>query len=134
MYIYLSLWKNFCCPNQTKTKSIVTQLENIKIIKISFIFYFFSTIIVTAYISKHPPHGATLFTRKNKNNRNYFSFSHDIGCIVIFDIIRSILNLSDTEQRFIYCGKYILQITQPSQYRYNQLQYRFAVISEEPSI
>ena len=33
----------------------------------------------------------------------------------------------------IYYRKYILQITQPSQYRYMQLQYRFAVISEAPS-
>ena len=30
--------------------------------------------------------------------------------------------------------KYILQITQPSQYRYAKLQYRFAVISGSPSI
>ena len=29
--------------------------------------------------------------------------------------------------------KYILQITQPSQYRYAKLQYRFAVISGSPS-
>ena len=29
--------------------------------------------------------------------------------------------------------KYILQITQPSQYKYTQLQYRFEVISEAPS-
>ena len=30
--------------------------------------------------------------------------------------------------------EYILQITQPSQYRCTQLQYRFAVISEAPSM
>ena len=35
---------------------------------------------------------------------------------------------------FIYYRKYILQITQPSKYRCTQLQYRFAVISEAPSI
>ena len=29
--------------------------------------------------------------------------------------------------------KYILQITQPSQYRYAKLQYRFAVTSWSPS-
>ena len=33
----------------------------------------------------------------------------------------------------IYYRKYILQITQPFQYRYTQLQYRFAVISKAPS-
>ena len=33
-------------------------------------------------------------------------------------------------ERFISYRKYILQITQPSQYRCAQLQYRFAVISE----
>ena len=33
-----------------------------------------------------------------------------------------------------WCTQYILQITQPSQYRCTQLQYRFAVISEAPSI
>ena len=36
--------------------------------------------------------------------------------------------------RFISYRKYILQITQPSQYRCTLLQYRFAVISETPSI
>ena len=35
---------------------------------------------------------------------------------------------------FIHYRKYILQITQPSQYRCTQLQYRFAVISEAPSM
>ena len=39
-----------------------------------------------------------------------------------------------TTRRSIYYRKYILEITQPSQYRYTQLQYRFAVISEAPSI
>ena len=34
---------------------------------------------------------------------------------------------------FTYYRKYILQITQPSQYRSTQLQYRFAVISDAPS-
>ena len=29
--------------------------------------------------------------------------------------------------------KYILQITQPSQYKHTKLQYRFAVISDAPS-
>ena len=33
-------------------------------------------------------------------------------------------------ERTIYYRKYILQITQPSQYRYTELQYRFVVISE----
>ena len=37
-----------------------------------------------------------------------------------------------TTRRSIYYRKYILEITQPSQYRYTQLQYRFAVISEAP--
>ena len=37
-------------------------------------------------------------------------------------------------RRSIYYRKYILQITQPSQYRYSQSQYRFAVISAAPSI
>ena len=37
-----------------------------------------------------------------------------------------------TTRRSIDYRKYILQITQPSQYRYSQLQYRFAVISEAP--
>ena len=36
-------------------------------------------------------------------------------------------------ERSIYYRKHILQITQPSEYRYTQLQYRFAVISEAPS-
>ena len=36
-------------------------------------------------------------------------------------------------ERFMYYRKYILQITQPSQYRCTQLQYRFAVIFEAPS-
>ena len=36
-------------------------------------------------------------------------------------------------KRSIYYRKYILQIKQPSQYRYTQSQYRFAVISEAPS-
>ena len=36
-------------------------------------------------------------------------------------------------ERFISYRKYILQITQPSQYRCTQLQYRFTVISEAPS-
>ena len=36
-------------------------------------------------------------------------------------------------KRSIYYRKYMLQIMQPSQYRYTQLQYRFAVISEAPS-
>ena len=36
--------------------------------------------------------------------------------------------------RSIYYRKYVLQITQPSQYRYTQLQYRFALIYEAPSI
>ena len=35
---------------------------------------------------------------------------------------------------FINYRKYILQITQPSQYRYTQLKYKFSVISEAPSI
>ena len=35
---------------------------------------------------------------------------------------------------FIYYRKYILKITQPSPCRYTQLQYRFAVTSEAPSI
>ena len=34
---------------------------------------------------------------------------------------------------FIYYRKYVLKITQPSQYRCMQLQYRFAVTSEAPS-
>ena len=38
-----------------------------------------------------------------------------------------------TMECFIYYRKYILQITQPSQYRCKQLQYRFAVISKAPS-
>ena len=38
-----------------------------------------------------------------------------------------------SSKRSIHYRKYILQITQPSQYRYTQLQYRFAVISEAPS-
>ena len=46
--------------------------------------------------------------------------------------IRSIFSYSRTE-RSIYYRKYILQITQPSLYRYTQLQYRFAVISEASS-
>ena len=37
-------------------------------------------------------------------------------------------------ERFIHYRKYILQITQPSQYRCTQLQYMFAVISEAPSM
>jgi len=37
-------------------------------------------------------------------------------------------------ERFISYRKYKLQITQPSQYRCTQLQYRFAVISDAPSI
>ena len=37
-------------------------------------------------------------------------------------------------RRSLYYRKYILQITQPSQYRYTQLQYTFAVISEAPSM
>ena len=37
-------------------------------------------------------------------------------------------------ERFIYYRKYIQQITQPSPYRCTQLQYRFAVISEAPSM
>ena len=37
-------------------------------------------------------------------------------------------------ERSIYYRKYILQITQPSQNRFTLLQYRFAVISEAPSI
>ena len=37
-------------------------------------------------------------------------------------------------ERFISYRKHILQITQPSQNRWTQLQYRFAVISEAPSI
>ena len=36
------------------------------------------------------------------------------------------------KKRSIYYRKYILQITQPSQYRYTQLHYGFAVISEAP--
>ena len=36
-------------------------------------------------------------------------------------------------ERFIYYRKYILQITQPSQYRCTELHYGFAVISETPS-
>ena len=35
-------------------------------------------------------------------------------------------------ERFIYYRKYILQIAQSSKYRYAQLQYIFAVISEAP--
>ena len=35
---------------------------------------------------------------------------------------------------FIYYRKYMLKITQPSQYRRTQLQYRFAVMSEAPSM
>ena len=35
--------------------------------------------------------------------------------------------------RFLYYRKFDLKIAQPSQYRYTQLQYRFAVISEAPS-
>ena len=42
-------------------------------------------------------------------------------------------NIYSTEG-FISYRKYILQITQPSQYRCTQLQYRFAEISETPSI
>ena len=38
-----------------------------------------------------------------------------------------------TTECFIYYRKYLLQITQPSQPRCTQLQYRFAVISEAPS-
>jgi len=34
---------------------------------------------------------------------------------------------------YIQYRNYILQITQPFQYRCTQLQYRFAVISEAPS-
>ena len=34
----------------------------------------------------------------------------------------------------IYYCKYILQITQPSQYRFAELQYRYAVISEAPGM
>ena len=37
-------------------------------------------------------------------------------------------------ERFISYRKYTLQITQPSKYRCTQLQCRFAVISEAPSI
>ena len=37
-------------------------------------------------------------------------------------------------ERFISYRKYTLQISQPSQYRCTQLQYRFAVISEAPSM
>ena len=36
-------------------------------------------------------------------------------------------------ERFINYRRYILGITQPSQYRCTQLQYRFAVISDSPS-
>ena len=37
-------------------------------------------------------------------------------------------------ERSMYYRKYMLQITQPSQYRYTQLQYIFAAISEAPSM
>ena len=43
-------------------------------------------------------------------------------------------NIWRDTRRSIYQRKYILQITQPSQYRYTQLQHRFAVISEAASI
>ena len=39
-----------------------------------------------------------------------------------------------TLERSIYNRKYILQNTQPSQYRYTKFPYRFAVIFEAPSI
>ena len=49
-----------------------------------------------------------------------------------------ILKLDSEKRRsttcFIYCRKYILQITQPSQYRCKQWKYRFAVISEATSM
>ena len=40
---------------------------------------------------------------------------------------------TDATEGSISYRKYILQITQPSEYRYAKLQYRFAVISGSPS-
>ena len=51
-------------------------------------------------------------------------------------ILRKLLayGRTQTTKRSIYYRKYVLQITQPSLYRYTQLMYRFAVISEAPSM
>ena len=51
------------------------------------------------------------------------------GCAIISKYIYAYIYT----ECFIYCCKCILQITQPSQYRCTQLQYRFAVISAAPS-
>ena len=50
-------------------------------------------------------------------------------------ILRKLLayGRTQTTKRSIYYRKYVLQITQPSLYRYTQLMYRFAVISEAPN-
>ena len=51
-----------------------------------------------------------------------------------FKIGHIVLNKMGHTERFISYRKYILKITQPSKYRCTQLQYRFARISEAPSI
>ena len=71
---------------------------------------------------------------KQKSMKRLINFKEKT-CMQLFIIafLKNALNQIITE-RFIYYRKFILHITQPSQYRCTQLQYSFAVISEAPSI
>ena len=67
------------------------------------------------------------FSIETKKENNIFSNVHQNAT---FSPLGPALIVTE---RFMYYRKYILRNTHPSQYRCTQLQYIFAVISEEPS-
>ena len=84
-----------------------------------------------------------LFLSEKKICGSFLSLSRRYGQTKITLLLGKPQNPSRTQRHalrswqvlpyIIYYRKFILQITQPSQYRCTQLQYRCAVISEAPS-
>ena len=67
------------------------------------------------------------------SNPFYPIYISSVSLWLNFCIISPLMERGIVSECFIYYRKSILQITQPSQYRCTQLQYKFAVISEAPS-
>ena len=87
------------------------------------------TVAVVSYYIKC----ITTWTHKMQNNNKKIKYpNQDYKNFQVLFFMTEFIHRHT--QCFIYYRKYILKITQPSQYRCTQLQYRFAVISEAPSI
>ena len=81
--------------------------------------------------SKFEPLFVSIYKVFNKTYHNVYI--HSFTFFSEYTFITSLKICFVYTDRFTYYRKYILQITQPSQYICTQLQYRFAVISEAPS-